>query len=774
MIRHLRFTPALLWIVLVVPWQPGHSVAATPEQVNHAIEKAQQFLLSKRNAQGTWEEVPKPEIGGDDNGQASTSGRQWGGLTAFSTYALLASGTDYRNAELAPAIEFLLHANTEGTYVLGASSQVLLYLPPDKTRNLLRHNLEKLLHGLHPAAGAPARWPFQAGFYGYWTGELKGTPTPLMEVGSTRVGRPQPNDWSDRSNSQYGVLGMWALEQAGADVPANYWRTVDTAWKRAQDPTGGWSYHNAEPNVTPAMTAAGIATLFITQDYTLDVDFSICRGGIKNPALDKGTAWMDQHMFDIMTGSYYALYGLERVGAASGRRFFGGQDWFRQITDLLVSQQKEDGSWHSDRGEIADTCFAMLFLSRGRAPVLMNKLDYQPDDKNLPPEIWNQRPRDVANLATWCGRQLETFFNWQVVDLKLASDQLHESPILYIGGSRALKFSNDQKKTLRQYIQEGGILLGNADCAQTPFSDSFKKLGKDLFPRYEFHEVPANDLLWREQYTQWRTKPKVLELTNGVRKLMILIPEADASRAWQVRSDRTREPLLELAGNIYLYAVDKRNRFTRDQTYLVKPLEDVKIARKMKLARLDLGENPNPEPGGWTRLAAVLRNRFKVELQTDFVKPEELGGYKVAHLTGTGSLVLTPAHRSTIKFFVQSGGLLLIDAAGGNSAFADSIQAELEGMFGADKLAILPPTHVLYTRPDLKIDAIGWRPFALEHVADHKHPNLRGITLNNRAAVIFSREDLSVGLVGQPVDGIIGYDPPTATNLMAAMVMYTK
>ncbi|HEY8747575.1 MAG TPA: DUF4159 domain-containing protein, partial [Tepidisphaeraceae bacterium] len=734
-------------MTLFVPIAPRDATAATPEQVNQSIEKARQFLLSKRNDSGTWEEVPRPDIAAE-NAQASTSGRQWGGLTALSTYALLASGTDWRSPDVTPAIEFLLHANIEGTYALGASSQLLLYLPPDKAHNLLRHNLDKLSHGMHPAAGAPARWPPEVGFYGYWTGDLKGTPLPLMEAGSSRVGRPQPGDWSDRSNSQYGVLGMWALEQAGADIPANYWRTVDTAWKRAQDTgNGGWSYRNAEPNVSAAMTAAGIATLFITQDYTLDVDFSVCRGGIKNPALDKGIAFMDQHMFDAMTGSYYTLYGLERVGAASGRRFFGGQDWFRQITDLLVSQQKEDGSWHSDRGAIPDTCFGLLFLSRGRAPVLMNKLDYQPDDKNLPPEIWNQRPRDVANLATWCGRQLESFFNWQVVDLKLASDQLHEAPILYIGGSRSLKFSDDQKKTLRQYVSEGGIILGNADCAQSPFTDSFKKLGKDLFPRYEFHDVPANDLLWREQYTQWRTKPKVLELTNGARKLMILIPEADASRAWQVRADRNREPLLQLAGNIYLYAVDKRNRYTRDQTYLIKPQDNVKITRKIRLARLDLGDNPDPEPGGWTHLAAVMRNRFKIELQTDFVKPEELGGYKVAHLTGSGALALTTAQRATIKFFVQSGGLLLIDAAGGSIAFADSVQTELETMFGAGKLTILPPNHALFTRPELKIETIGWRPFALDHVADHKHPNLRAVTLNNRAAVIFSREDLSTGLV---------------------------
>ena len=33
------------------------------------------------------------------------------------------------------------------------------------------------------------------------------------------------------------------------------------------------------------------------------------------------------------------------------------------------------------------------------------------------------------------------------------------------------------------------------------------------------------------------------------------------------------------------------------------------------------------------------------------------------------------------------------------------------------------------------------------------------MTINGRLAVIFSAEDLTVGMVGHPVDGIVGYSP---------------
>ena len=43
--------------------------------------------------------------------------------------------------------------------------------------------------------------------------------------------------------------------------------------------------------------------------------------------------------------------------------------------------------------------------------------------------------------------------------------------------------------------------------------------------------------------------------------------------------------------------------------------------------------------------------------------------------------------------------------------------------------------------------------------------------LKDRLAVIYSPEDLSVGLVGQPIDGIVGYEPRTAAALMANALM---
>src|SRR6202041_2910169 len=110
------------------------------------------------------------------------------------------------------------------------------------------------------------------GFYGYTYGQdLAGSfnAAPGGLAGFAPIdpkGLPE-HSWYDRSNSQYGVYGAWALEEAGAEIPTQYWLDEDAAWKKAQGGDGGWNYNGAEGGATYTMTCAGLATLFITQDY---------------------------------------------------------------------------------------------------------------------------------------------------------------------------------------------------------------------------------------------------------------------------------------------------------------------------------------------------------------------------------------------------------------------------------------------------------------------------------------------------------------------------
>ena len=93
-------------------------------------------------------------------------------------------------------------------------------------------------------------------------------------------------------------------------------------------------------------------------------------------SIHDGLAWLNHH-FTVKNNPpggqgwhYYYLFGLERAGVLTNKKFIGDHDWYREGADYLVDRQKDDGSWSRGRGPRAeermysDTCFALLFLNR--------------------------------------------------------------------------------------------------------------------------------------------------------------------------------------------------------------------------------------------------------------------------------------------------------------------------------------------------------------------------------------------------------------------------
>ena len=77
------------------------------------------------------------------------------------------------------------------------------------------------------------------------------------------------------------------------------------------------------------------------------------------------------------------------MGLASGLKYFGTTNWYQAGAAAILAAQQDDGSSRlhvkfMDRDDpIPSTAYALLFLCRGRNPVLFNKLEYHnPKDPN--------------------------------------------------------------------------------------------------------------------------------------------------------------------------------------------------------------------------------------------------------------------------------------------------------------------------------------------------------------------------------------------------------
>ena len=154
---------------------------------------------------------------------------------------------------------------------------------------------------------------------------------------------------------------------------------------------------------------------------------------------------------------------------------WGPKSWFTTRTSFRAS-----GKALIEADRTVATSFALLFLAKGRAPVLVNKLRHGPRGD------WNNDPDDVRNLVAVVSRDWRNLLTWQVIDPAVASvADLLQAPIVFLTGHRIPELNALAKQNLRDYVEQGGFLLADACCSSPEFDSGFKQLVKELFPEEE-------------------------------------------------------------------------------------------------------------------------------------------------------------------------------------------------------------------------------------------------------------------------------------------------
>lgn len=146
-------------------------------------------------------------------------------------------------------------------------------------------------------------------------------------------------------------------------------------WTYFAPGTGGTTWQRT---VSGSLTCSALASLFIckarlegTPMWSGELNSSV------NKALRDGCAWLSINFAvnrnpGLSLHQLYYLYGLERAGVLGLVHRFGDHEWFDKGARHLLRQQR-GGSWMgtaSTSGPVPDTCFALLFLSRGTTPVV--------------------------------------------------------------------------------------------------------------------------------------------------------------------------------------------------------------------------------------------------------------------------------------------------------------------------------------------------------------------------------------------------------------------
>ncbi len=802
----------LLGIFLSTP-----AVAAPPpgdedafvRDVNRAIDRGVQYLKSQHNPRTHWEGFWLNQLG-DMNG----------GVTALACLALLNCGEKPESRELKSALDYLRGLSAEGkrskTYVVGLSTMVFAEARQPRDLPLIQGNVDWLIKHAVRSNGRIIGWsyPFSDG------------------------NRP------DGSNTQYALLGLYAGKQAGAKITDEVWKQLRQLYIDSQKPDGQdagyWTYVEAGALSGPSftMTVAGASGLVISgmgldaSEQGLNPATGVAKNCGKyalNAPLNKAMNWIARYFAFYNAreskSDFYSIYGIERIGRLSGQRFIGRTDWYRDGCKLLVDDQTREGAWAQKHGiqidgvNVIATSFALLFLSKGRTPVLVSKLAYgdfvMPDGKMLvergpDPGVveWNRKHNDARHLTEFASKELfgGLPLGWQVYDprrkefnrnedLLAEVGVLVQSPILYLNGHHAPALKGQHREILKKYIEEGGFVLAESCCGSEEFTKGFRALMKELFPNSKLQPMPPEHPIWQSFFAVPPTTfPKLEYMDSGCRTVVVFSPEPLAGyweeakyMAPKGKKDVDRGgQAYRLGANIIAYATGMEPPKQRGTTRKIASGAGDKNPPKgfIKPAQIRLpNENP-PAEGAMRNLMTHLKTAAHIDavLEKEPMLPgdEELFKYKFMYLHGRKSFRFADDEIENIKSNLQAGGLLLADACCGKKEFDQSFREMIGKMFPDQKLEVIPPGDELYSaklnggtaitsvKRREKVGEAGSTDTGYKDLP----PYLEGVKIDGRWVVIYSKYDLGCALEGHKSTDCLGHTRDSALQLATAAVLY--
>ncbi len=628
---------------------------------------------------------------------------------------------------------------------------------------------------------------------------------------------PRHGAWSypggngDNSNSQFALLALYEAQRvftaAHTDIRVEdrTWRLAKAYWEDCQNLDGSWGYYKPVPG-TGSMTCAGITSLIIAgnmvhrADAKAEGDHVQCcaQGDVENDRIERAMDWLGRN-FSVSTNPgdsndlwwLYYLYGVERAGRLTARRFIGGHDWYREGADYLVSQHGHmaAGYWkgrnHAEEEERIGTSFALLFLCKGRRPVLMAKLRHG-DGLD-----WNQHRNDVANLTAYVESKWRFDMTWQVIELDRASvDDLLQVPVVYLCGNRSpLPSDPDERRRLaqklRDYLDRSGFLFAEGYCGGDGFDRGFRQLMADVFandPEYRLKLLDASHPIWHaEENVPPQQQRPLLGIEFGCRTSVVYAPpdppqepRPSLSCLWELsRSGRQQRftPAVQaqidaaraIGVNVLAYATNRELKPKYDYpdttAAAVQPRDHTERGR-ISIAKLR-------HPGGCDAAPRALINlmeaaaREKKELRVDLhpslvnITDESLFDYHLVFMHGRNSFHLTDRERAQLKTYVERGGMILADSICANKAFTESFRREMAAIFPDHPLEPIPAGDPLLTTVYGGFDLAtvsrrdpqpGSANGPLRFVVRRVPPELEGVKFGDRYGVVFSQFDLSCAL----------------------------
>jgi len=666
------------------------------------------------------------------------------GHTALAVLALRTAGVRADDPAVRTGAAFLVRRGTVSSYGVYQNSLRIMALEsvdPDAYRDEIAASARYLMRAQQPSGG--------------WT---------YGDSGRT-----------DNSNSQFAVLGLNSAALSGIDVPEALWRSARDYFALGQNRDGGWGYRTADGDSYGSMTAAGLASLYVC-DLWLHARGGRCGVYYSDVRVQNGLGWLAAHFSvtgnpgtDAVRWKFYYLYGLERAGVILARRYFGRHDWYREGIEHLVGRSPDPAAMGpGNEWDLLRDCFELLFLAKANAPILMLKAQWG--------GRWHSNRYDARFLVQYVARLLRQPLDWQIAPLSSPLKELMAAPVLYMSGKGSAVWSSEEVRRLKEHSAAGGFLLVEAADGDPAFDRAFRTLVRERFPEEQLVGLPKDHPIYTAYFDIPADERPDLEAVMGPCWLSVLYAPQGLSCEWDVADfDHVN---FKLGANIVAYVTG----LTKLEGKLAEPVYYVPAERPPEERRgaFALGQvvhdgNWQPHKVAWTRVLEDVNQKAGLTVYSRPlpIRPDVESPFQaqMLYLTGVEELRLNAETQRALKLYLERGGFVFAEAACGSKRFDASFRRLIKQMYPDQELKELPLGHPLFEGGE-PLGQVEYSPAVREETPELRRPLLEFIELNGRAAVIYSRYDISSAIDGHPCYRCPSVLQPSAGRLAVQVVLY--
>ena len=198
-----------------------------------------------------------------------------------------------------------------------------------------------------------------------------------------------------------------------------------------------------------------------------------------------------------------------------------------------------------------------------RAPLTIAQVQYDGGGD------WYANPSGLPNLLAEIRVRTGIDVAARPAHVRLTDPTLWEYPYLYLTGHGNVRFSDEEARNLRRYLDQGGFLHADDNYG---LDESFRRELRRVYPERELVEVPFDHAVYRIRYPFPRGLPKVhrhedrppqgLGIFDGGRLVVFYSFESDLGNGWEDAEryedpPALREAALRMGVNLFLFALSQ-------------------------------------------------------------------------------------------------------------------------------------------------------------------------------------------------------------------------